>query len=63
MKIALKELRESHICLRIILRSNLFQSEEKLNSVINEASELIAIFVKSVLTAKQNVSVRDNNDI
>ena len=50
MKISLKELRETHIWLRIIDRRNLCDSRT-LPAVIGECNELIAIFVSSMRTA------------
>jgi four helix bundle protein len=52
MKVVLKELRESQVCLKIISRARLFQPESKLDEMLKEASELVAIFVKSVYTAQ-----------
>jgi four helix bundle protein len=52
MKIVLKELRESHVCLRIISRAILTDQQEKVENAISEANELISIFVKSVSTAE-----------
>ena len=54
MKIALKELRETHVCLKIIHKTKLYHSEEKLNFTMNENNELISIFVKSIATAEKN---------
>ncbi len=56
MKIVLKELRESLVCLKILHRSNLYISEDKLNRIINECDELISIFVKSIETAEKNAN-------
>jgi four helix bundle protein len=53
MKVVLKEIRESRINLRIIIEKPILQSE-KVQSVYKEANELMAIFLKSVETAKQN---------
>jgi four helix bundle protein len=53
LKIALKELRETHCCLRIIQKQN-WLKDEKLIEVIDENSQLIAILVKSIETAKSN---------
>ncbi len=53
MKIILKELRETFICMKIIHRSKLFKTEEKIIKAINENNELIAIFVKSIETAQK----------
>ena len=53
MKIALKELRETRINLRIIKEKPLIKNE-KLQKVSQEVNELIAIFSSSVSTAKKN---------
>jgi hypothetical protein len=54
MKVVLKELRETFICLKIIKRAKLFKSEIEINKTINENDELISIFVKSIETAQKN---------
>ena len=54
IKIVLKELRESNICMKIIFRTKLFKTAERINLALNESNELIAIFVKSVETAQKN---------
>ena len=54
MKIILKELRETFICLKIMQRSKLFKSEEKIIRAKKENNELISIFVKSIETAQKN---------
>jgi S23 ribosomal protein. len=55
IKIVLKELRESYVCLKIIFKSNLCNSEEKIRQAMNENNELISIFVKSAETAQKNL--------
>jgi four helix bundle protein len=55
MKICLKELRETRICLKIIIRSEML-GEEKLQALIDETNELISIFVTSIKTAKENMN-------
>lgn len=55
LKIVLKELRETHVCLQIIARTKLFHSEDKMIFAIKEVNELISIFVKSIETAKKNI--------
>ena len=63
MKIALKELRESLVCLQIVYRAKLFAMEHKLTSALKENNELISIFVKSVETAEKNLRrERTGND-
>ena len=54
LKIVLKELRESLMALKIIYRLRLFKSEELLHATIQESNELIAIFFKSIDTARHN---------
>ena len=54
MKICLKELRESHNCLRILYKSKNFSSEEKTLDLVNECNELACIFYKSITTAQKN---------
>lgn len=54
MKISLKELRETLVCLKIIVRSELLGSD-RLEPLIEETNELISIFVTSIRTAKQNM--------
>lgn len=54
MRVCLKELRETLIFLRIIIRAELL-SAEKLQSLKDESEELISIFVISIKTAKKNM--------
>ena len=54
MKVCLKELRETLICLKILVRSSLL-AEETLKPLIDETNELISIFVTSIKTAKVNM--------
>jgi len=54
VKIVLKELRESRINLRIIIEKPVL-TNDKLHVILKEANELIAIFLKSAETAKQNM--------
>ena len=55
IKIVLKELRETFVCLKIIYRTKLYKSEGKIKTALNESDELISIFVKSVETAQKNM--------
>lgn len=59
IKIVLKELRETLICLTIIHRTKLFQSEQKLQMAISETNELVSIFVKSAKTATENSKIKN----
>ncbi|NHA04546.1 four helix bundle protein [Mucilaginibacter sp. HC2] len=53
MKIILKELRESMVSLKIIKRRDIHNLDNT-ETAINECNQLIAIFVKSIETAKKN---------
>jgi four helix bundle protein len=55
VKIVLKELRETKVNLRIIMEKPVLV-EAKLHIALQEANELIAIFIKSIETAKQNMN-------
>lgn len=55
MNIVLKELRESNNCLKIIQRTRLHGSDEKIAQATSECKELMAIFIASVNTAKKNM--------
>jgi four helix bundle protein len=54
MKIALKELRETLVCLKMIQRKSDLLPDARLTSGMQEGNELVAIFVKSVETARRN---------
>ena len=54
MKIALKELRETFIGLRILKQSKIGQLDMLLDPCIQECNELISIFVRSIQTAEKN---------
>jgi len=54
LKIALKELRETEIWLKIIIRSGLIKPSEQLSPLLQETNELISILFKSVETAQNN---------
>jgi hypothetical protein len=57
MKVVLKEIRESRVNLRIIKQKPIAQNE-KIDFALKEANELMAIFLKSIETAKANDSLR-----
>ncbi len=52
--IVLKELRETHVNLIIISKSELFRERVLLDKLIDESNQLVAIFHKTVITAKAN---------
>jgi four helix bundle protein len=57
MKMALKEIRESRVNLRIIKQKPLVM-DEKIEFALDEANQLMAIFLKSIATAKNNDLLR-----
>lgn len=61
IKIVLKELRETLVCLKIIQRAKLYKLESNLEKALKENDELISIFVKSVETAQRNMENELNN--
>lgn len=56
MKICLKELRESFVCLKIIAKRKMIKDEVLLKKGLKETDELISIFVKSIQTASNKVT-------
>lgn len=54
-KIVLKELRESHVCLRILSKSKLCTNTIFIDQAIVETHELICIFVTSINTTLKNL--------
>ena len=54
MKIALKELRESFIALKIIKQKRFLDVDVLVDQCTGECNELISIFVKSIQTAEKN---------
>lgn len=55
IKVVLKELRESFVCLKIINKARLYKTKIKIDTALKENDELISIFVKSVETAQKNL--------
>ncbi len=53
--IVLKELRETHISLKIINSSKISQDQSSLAHLLDECNQLIAIFHKTVTTAKSKI--------
>lgn len=54
MKISLKELRETYVCLQLIDKKPLINNAQLLSEVLDENNQLISIFVKSIATARSN---------
>ena len=55
MKITLKELKETRVCLKIISKAKLIMPIEKLDNIKSENEQLISIIAKSIETAKKNL--------
>ena len=53
LKIALKELRETEVWLKVIIKSEIIQPPAKLSAILEETDELISIIFKSIETAKK----------
>ena len=61
MRVVLKELNESKVCLKLILKKSTYDPSSELGNTINESKELIAIFIKSIETAERNQNKRNKN--
>jgi four helix bundle protein len=57
MKICLKELRETHRCLRLIQHVPLIKPPSKADELLSETVELIKIFVTSINTSKKRANL------
>ncbi|MEM9116564.1 MAG: four helix bundle protein [Cyanobacteria bacterium P01_F01_bin.56] len=62
LEIALKELRETRYWLRLLVAAQLIP-EAKLQSLINEADELLKILSKIIVTTKKNRKAKSSEDI
>jgi len=54
MKIVLKELKETRVCLKIIIRKQMIKPPARLTEIKNECEELVKIISKSIETARSN---------
>lgn len=55
MRVSLKELRETRVCLKVIRKRNYLKTHPKLHTTLSETEELISIFAKSIKTAQANL--------
>lgn len=55
LNIALKELRESYCCIRIMLESGMLRKTELIDWLLEESDELISILVSSVQTSRRKL--------
>jgi len=63
LKIALKELRETEVWLKIIVRAEMIQPSEIMDSLLKETDELISIVFKSIHTAQQKNKKVERSDL
>lgn len=52
MKVVLKELKESFVCLKILTEMGYFE-KNRINPILQECNELVAIFITSLKTVQQ----------
>ena len=57
-KVVLKELRETLIALKIVHKTKLYESDDKIQFALTECDELVSIFVKNIETKKGNMKKR-----
>ena len=61
MRICLKELKETRVCLKVITQSNMIKPVKRLDSIQSENDQLISIVGKSIETAKKNINAEKNH--
>ena len=61
MKICLKELKETRVCLKVIAKAKLIVPIEKLVNIKSENEQLVSIVAKSIETAKKNLNSEKNS--
>ena len=59
MKIVLKELKETRVCLKIISKVSKIKKSEQLINIQSENEQLISITAKSIDTAKRNLEQKN----
>ena len=57
LKISLKELRETEVWLKIIIKSELIKPKSNVKPLLTETDELISILFASIETAKKNEKI------
>ena len=55
VKISLKELRESFVCLKIIQRARLIEKSKEFDYLMDETNQLISIFVATLKKLQSNL--------
>jgi four helix bundle protein len=54
MKVVLKELKETRVCLKLIIKKEMIKPTARLEGLLNECEQLIKIVAASIETAKKN---------
>ncbi len=54
MKIALKELKETRVCIKLVIKKEMIKPANRMDAIRRENEELIAIISKGIETAKKN---------
>jgi len=58
LRISLKEMRETHMALKIIIGSFEIKDIEEMDFLLKESNEIISILVSSINTATKNMTTR-----
>ena len=56
MRICLKELKETRVCLKVISKADMIKPVKRLDNIKSENEQLISITAKSIETAKKNLN-------
>lgn len=59
MKMVLKELKETMVCLKIISKSFMIKPVERLSGIKSEDEQLISIIAKSIDTSRKNLEAKN----
>jgi four helix bundle protein len=54
MKVVLKELKETRVCIKLIIRKEMIKPASRLDGLRNECEQLVKIIATSIETAKKN---------
>ncbi|MEO6837927.1 MAG: four helix bundle protein [Ginsengibacter sp.] len=60
MKICLKELKETRVCLKVISKAKMITPIGRLENIKSENEQLVSIVAKSIETAKKNLNSKKN---
>ena len=63
MKIVLKELKETRVCLKIISKSSMIKPVERLSDIKSEDEQLISIIAKSIDTSRKNLESKKSSKL